>query len=154
MAANPIIFQKLKRISANVYAADFAAFGVTDPEQLVGMAVKIAPDANDLSTTKVQPYLGAGYAQGWISDVVVQPTGYESTNALWKTTSVTVVLAEYGATVLAKAAITAGSYVKYDTSAPVGVVAATAVSDAVGIASMPAQSGGALEMVRLGFTQA
>lgn len=154
MAANPILYQKLERISANVYAADFSAFGVDDPEQLVGMAVKLAPDANDLSTTKVQPYLGTGHAQGWISDVVIQPTGYESTNALWKASSVTVVLAEYGSTVLAKTAVTAGSYVKYDTSAPVGVVAATGASDAVGIASMPAQSGGSLEMVRLGFTQA
>lgn len=154
MASTAIYAQKIKRITANVYPADLTAFGVDSLEELVGMAVGIAADTQDLNSVKIVPFLGTGQAAGWVMADVEMSDGYESLNGTWKTPTVTVQLAKYGFRVIAKAALTAGAFVKYDTTAPVGVVAGTNATDSVGWAIAPASANGSVPIVLFGFSQA
>ena len=144
MAAPALQSQKIKRITANLYRADLTTFGVDSLEQMVGMAVSIAADPQDLTTVKVAPYLGSGPCAGFIVTGVEIPSGYESTNGTWKTTTISIDLEIPGRRVLAKAALTAGAFVKYDTTAPVGVVAGTNATDSVGWALAPASANGSV----------
>lgn len=80
--------------------------------------------------------------------------GYESLNGTWKTSTVTVHLPKYSFRVIAKAALTAGAFVKYDMTAPVGVVAGTNATNSIGWAIVPASANGSVPIALFGFSQA